>query len=189
MKKIILRLLLQIVILFVPLVAFSQNKTVCLSAEENKLYELIMQYRKTKNLPIIPLSASLTFVAQTHCKDLNENPPKEPCNMHSWSNKGKWKPCCYTPDHKNAAAMWSKPSELTNYKGNGYEISHWSSAGANAQESLNGWKRSNGHNTVIINAGIWNSKWNAIGIGIVDNYAVVWFGNETDTETTPSVCK
>lgn len=189
MKRLFGLLCLQIILAVVPYSVFAQSKSVCLSAEEYKLYELIMQYRKTKNLPIIPLSASLSLVAQTHCKDMMENPPQPPCNMHSWSDKGQWTACCYTPDHKNAAAMWSKPSELTNYQGDGYEISFGSSGNANAKEALQGWKNSKGHNAVIINTGIWKSKWNAIGIGIVGNYAVVWFGKELDKETTPKVCK
>jgi len=166
----------------------SVAQTVCLSIDEYKLYELIMEYRASKGLPKIPLSASLTIVAQTHGKDLMKNAPKAPCNMHSWSNQGKWTACCYTPDHKQAPAMWSKPKELTNYQGAGYEIAHWSSALATPQGALDGWKKSNGHNTVIINAASWKSKWNAIGIGIVGNYAVVWFGNEVDTAGEAKKC-
>jgi uncharacterized protein YkwD len=41
-----------------------------LSDEESKLYNIIMQYRNEKGLPDIPLSKSLTFVAQTHVQDL-----------------------------------------------------------------------------------------------------------------------
>ena len=60
-------------------------ETVCLSAEENKLYDLMMAYRKTKGLESIPLSAKLTQVAQMHAKDLAENydPTQERCNLHS----------------------------------------------------------------------------------------------------------
>src|SRR5688572_16495119 len=75
---------------------------VCLQPEEKKLYDLIMEYRKEKNLDSIPLSAKLSQVAQVHAKDLSENfkPFDTKCNLHSWSSKGKWKPCCYTDDHK-----------------------------------------------------------------------------------------
>src|SRR5688572_16243476 len=70
-----------------------------LSEEEQKLYNLIMEYRKSKNLPAIPLSAKLTKVAQTHARDLMDNYKfdlKNKCNPHSWSKKGKWSACCYT---------------------------------------------------------------------------------------------
>jgi hypothetical protein len=33
---------------------------------------------------------------------------------------------------------------------------------------------------LIINSGIWNDQWNAIGIGLSGGYSAVWFGNELD---------
>lgn len=165
---------------------------VCLTAEERKLYDLIMQYRKSKRLKAIPLSSKLTKVAQTHVRDLSENYVYEEdptCNPHSWSEKGNWTSCCYTNDHKAASCMWSKPKEIAGYEGNGYEIAYYSSAGANAIEGLDGWKKSPGHNPVIINSGTWSKvNWNAIGIGIHGAYGVVWFGEVEDTEQ-PKVCK
>jgi uncharacterized protein YkwD len=147
-----------------------------LSQEEQSLYNLIMQYRKTKNLPPIPLSPSLTIVAQTHAHDLADNNPDQGrCNLHSWSNKGSWSACCYTDDHAKAQCMW--------YKGNGYEISAWSSDDISASKALDLWKSSPGHHAVIINSGIWNSSWQAIGIGIYGGYALVWFGNEPDSQS------
>ena len=176
MKKLLLLLIC------VPLIGFGQK----LSNEETELYNLIMQYRYSKGLSKIPLSKSLTFVAQTHVKDLVNNNPHNSsfssgCNGHSWSNKGNWTPCCYTSDHARSECMWSKPSELTSYKGNGYEIGHWDSGIATAEGALSGWKRSSGHNAVIINQGVWSSHpWKAIGIGIYKGFAVVWFGKERD---------
>ena len=39
---------------------------------------------------------------------------------------------------------------------------------------------------VIINQGIWSdSNWNAIGVGMKDGIATVWFGVETDPEGVP----
>ena len=164
---------------------------VCLHPEEKKLYELIMEYRKEKNLESIPLSAKLTLVAQTHAKDLSENfKPfdRGNCNLHSWSKKGKWESCCYTDDHKNSECMWSKPKEIAGYESSGYEIACYHSAGANAVDAIAGWKVSAGHNRVMINDGIWNKiKWNAIGIGIYKEYGVVWFGELKD-ETTLVNC-
>src|SRR5262245_53648503 len=81
----------------------------CLSSEEKKLYDLIMEYRRSNNLESIPLSDRLTLVAQTHARDLSENykfDPNNRCNPHSWSSKGKWTSCCYTNDHKKASCMW-----------------------------------------------------------------------------------
>lgn len=152
-------------------------------AEERKLYSLIMQYRRQLDLPDIPLSTSLTYVANLHVHDLMQHGPDAgDCNSHSWSNKGNWSACCYTSDHAEAKCMWSKPRELTRYQGNGYEIASWSSAGIDAISALEIWKGSYHHNHVIINQGPWTKKWNAIGIGLYKNYAVVWFGREEDPE-------
>ncbi len=153
-----------------------------LSTEEMKLYTIINEYRKSKNLPIIPLSVSLSHVAQTHSIDLEKYRPgmSDTCNLHSWSDRGKWVGVCYTPDHKNVDLVYSKPRELTEYKGNGYEIAYYNSATANAVAALEGWKGSPGHNKMMLNAGVWGSNWKAIGIGIYKNYATVWFGREVD---------
>lgn len=185
-----LKILLSIAIIVLPALATAQD--FCLTAEEKKLYELIMQYRKSKKLESIPLSAKLTKVAQTHVRDLSENYTYEQgaaCNPHSWSDKGVWSSCCYTSDHKEAKCMWDKPKEIAGYESAGYEIAYFSTAGANAEEGLDGWKKSPGHNPVIVNLGTWNKiKWKAIGVGIYGEYGVVWFG-EIDDETKPTECK
>jgi len=169
---------------------------VCLSAEEMKLYHAINDYRASKNLDVIPLSNSLSLVAQTHSKDLNDNyKSSKRCNLHSWSKKGRWSSCCYTPDHKQATCMWDKPRELTDYEGDGFEIAFAKYRSDNsdpqlmAEEALEGWKNSKGHNTVMINKGSFkNLEWKAIGIGIYRGYATVWFGTEKDVLNSPTVC-
>lgn len=157
---------------------------VCLSKEEQKLYELMMDYRKSKGLASIPISAKLTLVAQTHAKDLVNNykfDPDKSCNPHSWSKKGKWSACCYTSDHKQAKCMWEKPKEIAGYEGYGYEIAYYSSNGATAEEGLAGWKKSQGHNPLIINDGIWRKvNWKGVGIGFYGEYGIVWFGEVAD---------
>ena len=179
------RILITLCLIFTSIISYSQ----VLTDEERKLYNIIMQYRKEKGLPDIPLSTSLTYVAQTHVKDLaNNKPDVGNCNAHSWSSNGAWTPCCYTPDHAQAKFMWSKPRELTTYKGNGFEIACGSNGCCSdfimtANYALESWKESSGHNAVIINQGIWDdNKWNAIGIGLFKGFAVVWFGNEIDNE-------
>lgn len=164
----------------------------CLTVEEKKLYDLIMEYRKSHNLGTIPLSASLTLVAQTHARDLAENytfDVKNKCNPHSWSEKGAWSSCCYTNDHVKAKCMWSKPKEIAGYPGNGFEIAYYSSLGANAKEGLDGWKISPGHNPLLVNSGNWTKvTWKAIGIGIYKEFGLVWFGEVLDTKL-PELCK
>lgn len=163
-----------------------------MSEEEAKLYNLIMEYRKSKKLKAIPLSAKLTRVAQAHARDLAENfkfDASGKCNPHSWSKKGTWTSCCYTSDHKQAKCMWDKPKEISGYNSPGYEIAYYSSLGANAEEAIDGWKSSPAHNPLLINSGMWKKlEWNAIGIGLYKEYGVVWFGILKDTETTPVLC-
>jgi uncharacterized protein YkwD len=164
---------------------------ICLSGEEKKLYDLIMAYRKTKGLPPIPLSAKLTQVAQTHAHDLSENytfDPNNKCNPHSWSKKGTWTSCCYTADHAQAQCMWDKPKEIAGYDSEGYEIAYYGSAGAKAEEALAGWKKSPGHNPLIINSDTWSQlTWKGMGIGLYKEYGVVWFGALEDA-TPIKVC-
>ncbi len=166
------------------------NADICVSKDEMKLYQLICDYREKNGLPKIPLSKSLCHVAQTHAKDVSiHNPNSGSCNMHSWSDNGDWTPCCYTSDHRRASCMWDKPRELTDYTGNGYEISHWSSAGITPEGAIQGWKNSKSHNAVILNKGIWTTQWKAIGIGMFENYAMVWFGKKEDQAGIPDICK
>jgi uncharacterized protein YkwD len=164
---------------------------VCLSKEEQKLYELMMDYRKSKKLPPIALSAKLTMVAQAHAHDLMDNynfDVNNKCNPHSWSKKGKWSSCCYTNDHKQAECMWKKPKEIAGYEGYGYEIAYYSTRGATAEEGLAGWKLSPGHNPLIINEGTWSKiDWKGVGIGFYGEYGVVWFGDVAD-DTDIQVC-
>ncbi|WP_051052838.1 CAP domain-containing protein [Fulvivirga imtechensis] len=162
----------------------SSDTDVCLSTEEQTLYELINEYRKKKKLVPIPFSAKLTKVAQVHAKDLADYynfDPNNECNPHSWSKNGFWSSCCYTNDHKEAQCMWNKPREIAGYDGPGYEIAYYSSAGASAQEGLQGWQKSPSHNPLLINSGMWKQvEWQGVGIGIYKEYAVVWFGTLKD---------
>ncbi len=155
---------------------------------EAELFRLINEYRKQKGLAPVPLSRNLTYVAKLHAQDLAENHPYgKRCNLHSWSDQGIWSPCCYTEDHAEAACMWNKPSEVSNYPGYGYEIAYWTNEPLSqvnfAKKALAGWKRSLPHNIVMVNQGAWHKKrWNAMGVGIYKGYACVWFGEEEDSE-------
>ena len=178
-------------LLSLVITAPADTKEVCISQEERELHKILNQYRKGKGLSEINLSASLIQVAQAHAKDLEENYEldKNDCNPHSWSGKGKWKKCCYTSDHANPDCMWEKPREIAGYDSEGYEIAFYSSDGAEADEALNGWKKSKSHNPVMINSGIWEQvEWKAVGVGIYGKWAVVWFGALEDPSTV-DICK
>lgn len=179
LKEVLIAITLFLISAF-ALIDEAENQS--LSREEVKLYREVMKYRGNKGLDSIPLSPSLNLVAKIHVQDLLEHSPKARCNLHSWSKEGEWTSCCYDGSQKTLPCMWNKPRELTSYIGDGYEIAYWSSEGATAAAALNGWKKSRGHNAVVINQDIWkNIQWKAIGIAIRGEYAVVWFGKELDS--------
>jgi len=167
----------------------------CVTNAEAKLASLINEYRRSKNLNPVPLSKSLTRVAQLHARDLQENfKSGTRCNLHSWSNDSRWSSCCYTDDHKKAECMWDKPRELTSYQGDGYEIAYFSNYDYAdddefVKDALKGWKSSKGHNEIIINTGKWlTAEWKAMGVAVYGDYTVVWFGEVTDKEGRPERC-
>lgn len=146
-----------------------------LEPEEQRLYELVNEYRAQQGLPTIPLSPALTLVANRHVQDLEKNIGQL---THSWSD------CAYETSFD---CMWEAPQRLgTAYPGRGYENAFGASRfQATAESALRAWQRSNAHNAVILNqhnGGIdWSDQqWNALGVGIYEGYAVLWFGEEPD---------
>jgi uncharacterized protein YkwD len=156
-----------------------------------ELANAINQYRQQNGLQPIPISKSLSKVADTHVKDLaTATPMAAQCNDHSWTNRGPWTPCCYTADHAQAKCMWYKPSEITPFKGTGFEISigqpgeHKPGLVLDAKQALTFWSSSPVHNDVMLNKGQWASMtWKAMGAGHDDSHASAWFSDQTDTVT------
>jgi len=157
---------------------------------ELKLYKMINDYRKRYDLAPVPLSRSLCFVASSHVKDLYFNhPDDQSCNFHSWSDKGPWKPFCYPRDETKKNSVWDKPKEFTSYKGKGYEIVYWENNLVIIDSVITFWKSVDYFKGFLMNTGKWEGKsWNAIGIGIYENYACAWFGELADQDGPPAVC-
>jgi len=165
-----------------------------ISEQESKLYQLINYYRDDAGIPRIPISKSLTYVAQQHCFDLIKNKPDTTnlCNAHSWSNEGFWTPCCFTEDFAKSSCMWNKPQELTSYPEIGFEIVcgtndiDYSHFVMTADYALKTWINSPAHNDVLLSQNAWSDyKWNAIGVGIYKDFACVWFGSVIDPVGEP----
>lgn len=171
-----------------------EDPELCLSKEEQRMYDLIMAYRKQKKLPSIKISAALTKVAQAHARDLSINKPNnaDECNMHSWSSKGSWTPCCYDSKHTQSACMWNKPKEIAGFQADGFEIVSGSMDDnyiATPDAALAGWKKSPGHHAVIVNTGTWKQRtWKGIGIGVYKNYICVWVSSIEDKNTVEKKC-
>lgn len=153
------------------------------------LATLINDYRVEQGLAAIPLSASLTQVAEAHVNDLEENNPDTgDCTLHSWSENGDWTTCCYTADNAEAECMWMKPEEITGgvYASEGYEIAALHTSSMNPERALDLWQSSDAHHDVILNRDDWAAvEWKAMGVGISAHYAVAWFGTEDDPAGTP----
>ncbi len=162
----------------------------CISQAEMQLYRMINDYRKRYELPPIPLSKSLSFVAVSHLKDLFFNhPDQEPCNSYSWSDKGPWKAFCYPTDENKKNSVWDKPKEFTPYKGKGYEIIYWENNNVVPDSIISIWKSIDYIKNYLLNTGKWQGKkWNSIGIGIYENYACAWFGELIDPAGPVFLC-
>jgi uncharacterized protein YkwD len=179
----------------------SDVASVCLTPAEADLARRINEYRASVGLPAIPVSKSLTLVAQQHAWDSVNNsnawpapPAGQSCNMHSWSGnvnpalqQGTWTGVCYTSDHANAQGMWNKPGQIAGFPGDGYENSHWASNGASPASALNGWRNSPGHNAVITEQNGWG-PFLALGVGISGQYAHMWVAEVADPAGVADVC-
>lgn len=167
-----------------------------INSEELALYHALMEYRTSLGLSVIPLSQDLTITAGRHADDTYNNIWRAGVELPQGANLHSWSDAFYYSDHRDPGVMWHAPREQagTEYTGLGFEIS---AAGyADWEGALNGWQNSPGHNTLIINQGIWaNVEWNAIGIGIEQhqdrsvtyqgNIYHVWFGREEDPSGGP----
>ena len=162
----------------------------CVSAGEMELHKQVNDYRKHYGLPPIPLSKSLSYVASLHAKDLFLNHPEAgPCNSHSWSNKGFWLPFCYPGDENKKNSVWDKPRELTKYPSRAYEIVYWENNPLSTDTVIMVWQMEEYFNSFLLNTGKWQGKtWNAVGIGVYENYACAWFGEVHDPECEVIVC-
>ena len=151
--------------------------------EEKLLYSQIMAHRAEQGKPDIALSKSLTYVAQLHVRDLSANKVSPPYTLHSWSKNGPWEGVRYTANHRHARLMWNKPKELTNYPGDGFEITFAKKGGASAKAAFDSWKSQKSVEAIMVNSGNWETiHWRAIGVGIHGDYAVIWFGDREDTQ-------
>lgn len=162
-------------------------KAMGLTEKDAKLYYMINAYRESLGLPKLSFSKSLTEVARAHVRDSNTYTPENQVdsrgirgNLHSWSGNGSWTPVVYTSDHHYMYDMWSKPREITNYTGNGYEISA-SGRRISPETAIDLWKDSPGHNQVMATQGDW-SDLKTMGVSIDGGYAHVWFGSDADPD-------
>lgn len=148
---------------------------------EKEMFDNVNKARAREGLGPLKISMELTKVARIHVIDAEKNDlysefKKSGGNGHSWSYSNYWTGGVYTPDHKNAQMMWSKPGELTNYTGYGFENSYYGSY-VTPDGAVKGWENSGGHNAVMKSQGKW-SDIKVVGVGIGNSYACLWFGKD-----------
>lgn len=162
----------------------------CLDSQEVKLASLINGFRKQNRMPEIPLSRALTYVAKLHAYDLQQNRQDTSiCNAHSWSDKGKWSPCCYNNYVLKNNCMWDKPKELTSYNFRGYELVFSEEDLVDADSVFNLIKTTPEASEMILTKGLQSDKnWLAFGVGISENYVSLWFGQRPDNSPRPVPC-
>jgi len=170
------------------------NTGVCLNAEEAALVQLVNNYRVQNGKSALPASRWLVTTGQWHVWDrIANNAVGGVCNPHSWSAAmpNLWQAVCYTADHAQRAQMWAKPNQISLgiYIGNGFENSADSGVPMTAAQALSQWQGSTAHRDVILNQGSWAGiSYGGLGVGVVGNYAVLWFGDRTDASGTLSAC-
>lgn len=185
-------LLFLLVFLITPLIAQQfDSKQVCLNQSELRLAELINDFRKANKKPVLPLSTALSFVAQIHINDLQENRPDTSiCLTASWSENGTWTACCYNKYIVNQECMWAKPKELTSYPFRGYELSYFQEELINVDSVFKVWMKSEDTKDMLLTAGNhYSKKWETMGVGVGDNYVSVWFGQRADANGKPKNCE
>ncbi|HMY65333.1 MAG TPA: hypothetical protein PL163_01695 [Leptospiraceae bacterium] len=169
----------------------TKDPNTCLNAEEAKLVRLLTELRVKGKLPAIQTSSSLTALAKAHTRDIQKYPPAEECSLHSWSSNGNWSSCCYKNYAEHSECMLKKPGEITDYKGEGYEIIIRGTAGQkfNAQKAYDRLKADTDFIDYYSRERHEEKEWSALGISLSDDYIIVWFGKETDTKPVPAICE
>lgn len=193
--------LIIIACIFVLPSAFAQNtkkripSDFCVDENAYALYQAINNYRQKLSLDPIPLSASLSYLAQLHVKDLAanfdmKNAWKSECGMKSWSDKGHWKAFCYPKDQSKKRDIKDKAKELTPYKGKAWEILYWENDWApDAEKILHFWLDIPQSADMLSNTGKYAQKdWQSIGLASSDGYISVFLGRVKDTQAPPIPC-
>jgi hypothetical protein len=142
-----------------------------ISSPEKELYQIVNEYRVQNDLSQVPLSETLSVVANRHLLDLVINVKSF---THGWSN------CAYDmKDQKTWDCVFESPKRLNSgYSGKGYENLYRNKTGnASAILAIDAWKKSDIHNSLILNLKTFKDmKFDALGIAINGQYAALWFG-------------
>lgn len=157
---------------------FTQNDCAgdSVSAEEKALFDLVTEYRTSKNLSASKLSVPLSKLANRHLIDITVNLK---AFTHSWSD------CPYDiKDEKTWPCIVDSPKRMNSgYSGQGYETLYVTTElKADVRTVIEAWKKSTLHNSIITNQGTFKDLvWDEIGVAVNGNYACLWFGTPKKT--------
>lgn len=179
-----------IMLLLLGLNIFSQELEVCFSEEEVTLANHINRFRQRNDLETLKLSPALSYVADVHVKDLYLNfNPYGVCNLHFWSDRGRWKPCCPAGETEELKCMYDKPYELTGYKGKGFELVFYQNSPVSPDGVFEYWRTDSAFMQMVLEKGRFDDKkWNAMGVALFEGYASVWLGERADNRPEPPLC-
>jgi len=159
-------------------------------SEQQRMIDLVNQYRISKGKSAVNTSYWLTATAMLHTIDRRDNgyPDAYGCSSgHSWSGKSSLftGPCCYSG--ANWQCMGLKPGEISKnrYSGIGYE--NWVQAGS-VEAALEAWKASVAHNEVMLNLNGWSgSTWKSMGAGVCGGFYGIWFSETADPDANGDI--
>lgn len=147
---------------------------------EQELFMAVNKYRVENGQPALKLSLQLTMLGNRRLLDLNQNLKTI---THSWSN------CPYNiTDEKTWPCLTASPQRLNSgYKGEGYETLYRTSGRATVSGAIEAWKKSSLHSSIILNQGAFAKlPWDAVGVAVNGQYAVLWFGFTSPMAITSS---
>eukprot|EP01089_Gocevia_fonbrunei_P002738 TRINITY_DN12647_c0_g1_i1.p1 TRINITY_DN12647_c0_g1~~TRINITY_DN12647_c0_g1_i1.p1 ORF type:complete len:395 (+),score=67.23 TRINITY_DN12647_c0_g1_i1:392-1576(+) len=159
-------------------------------SEQQKVLDLVNQYRNEHGLPSVPTSYWLTATAMMHTMDRRDNgiPQDFGCESgHSWSGKSNQfsGPCCYSGATWECMCM--KPSEISKGRFPYISYENWVRA-PTAESAVNAWKGSNSHNELMLNLNGWaGSTWKSMGAFSCDYYYGLWFSEYEDPDAGASI--
>ena len=133
-----------------------------INAEEQRLIQLINQYRRNQGLGNITISDELSKVANRHLLDLSNN-------LENYDRDGKdwrfgWSNCPYDGNNPNTfTCLWDAPSRFNvNNAGKGVEIICGGHNTISAEEAWQCWQQNPALKAIILNQGQWNNhQWQA----------------------------
>ena len=130
------------------------------TSQAKKLIKLVNNYRKSKGQRPVPRNDCLCETADAHTDEHNQGI----ASRHDWSD------CSGSCSHK--------AREICGYNGKAYENYAMGWGKQTPDQAFGQWKRSSGHNAMMINTMHWKGwQFKGMGASVNGNYAVLLMGD------------